>query len=73
MAVTADRFANPVSGLGRITLREYAEEMGHELDELLAILAGQGLEVDPDARLREVATQLGLEPSGVIEALNKGG
>ncbi|MBT8398153.1 MAG: DUF4405 domain-containing protein [Gemmatimonadetes bacterium] len=68
-----DRFQRPLSGLGRLTLRDYAEQLGYELEELLAILAGKGMEVDPDERLREAATELGLEPSGIIDSLNSGG
>ncbi len=69
----AGPFAHPPSGLGRITLREYAQEFGYDLEELLAILAGKGLEIDPDDRLREAATGLGVDPSGIIDALNSGG
>jgi len=69
----AGSFAQPPSGLGRITLREYAQEFGYDLDVLLAILAGKGMKVDPDARLREAATGLGMDPSGIIDVLNSGG
>jgi hypothetical protein len=67
------RFAYPASGLGRLTLNEYAHEYGYDLDELLSILAGKNMEVDPDTPLREAATGLGIDPSGVIDALNSGG
>jgi len=67
------RFQHPSSGLGRITLREYAEEYSYDLDEILSILAAKGLEVDPDTRLREAATEMEMDPSGIIDGLNQGG
>jgi hypothetical protein len=67
------RFQHPPSGLGRLTLREYAEDYGYDLDEIVAILAGKGMTVDPDARLREAADGLGTDPAGILEALNAGG
>lgn len=70
---SAGSFAQVSSGLGRLTLRQYAQEYGYDLEELLAILAKKGLEVDPDTRLREAATGLGMDPSGIIDALNSGG
>lgn len=70
---SANRFPHPPSGLGRTTLREYAEEFGYDLDELTSILEGKGMAVDPDTRLREAAAEIGIDPSGVIEALNSGG
>ncbi len=69
----AGRFAHPPSGLGRLTLRGYAQEYGYDLGELLGLLAGRDMEVDPDASLRDAATGLGIDPSGIIEALNAGG
>jgi len=70
---SAGSFARPPTGLGRITLREYAQENHYDLEELLAILVSKGLEVDPDTRLREAATGLGMDPLGIIDALNSGG
>jgi hypothetical protein len=65
------RFRIPYSGLGRMTLREYAREYGYDLEEILGILTGGGVEVDPDTRLREEATRLGVDPEGVIEIMNR--
>jgi len=59
--------------MGRMTLRQYAQEFDFELDELLGILKDQGFEVDPDARFSEAAALLGVAPSGIIDALNAGG
>jgi hypothetical protein len=69
----AVRFPRPGSGMGRMTLRQYAKEFDFELEELLGILEGQDLEVDPDARFSEAAALLGLPPSGIVDALNAGG
>ncbi len=66
------RFQRPYSGLGRMTLREYAEEYGYDLSEIQDILAAAGLDVEPDARLREEATRLGIDPEGLVEVLNGG-
>lgn len=68
--VEALRFQRPYSGLGRLTLGEYATEYGYDLAEIRAILAAAGLEVDPDVRLREEATRLGTDPEGIIDVLN---
>lgn len=64
------RFVKPYSGLGRITLTEYATEYGYDLQELLGILTTAGLELDPEARLRDEASRLGIAPEDIISALN---
>ena len=69
-AVAAVRFQRPYSGLGRMTLEEYAGEYGYELCELQKILLEAGLELDPGVRLRDEATRLGLDPEGLIDVLN---
>jgi hypothetical protein len=66
------RFQRPYSGLGRMTLREYADAYGHDLAEIQRMFRAAGLEVEPDARLREEATRLGSDPEGLIEILNEG-
>jgi hypothetical protein len=67
------RFVQPYSGLGRITLRGYAEEYGYELQELLQILSRADLAVDPDVRLRDEAARLDMAPEDIISALNQTG
>jgi hypothetical protein len=64
-------FQRPYSGLGRMTLREYAAEYGHDLDVIQGILRGAGLDPDPDARLREEAGRLGTDPEGILDVLNR--
>jgi hypothetical protein len=66
-------FHQPGSGLGRMTLREYAERYGYDVEELLSILRTKGMNVDPDNRLREEADRWGVDPAGIIEALGEQG
>ena len=67
------RFPQPASGLGRMTLRGYAQDYDLELEELVTILAGRGMEVNPDTRLSMLAADLGIAPADIIDALNAGG
>lgn len=66
------RFQRPYSGLGRMTLEEYAAQYRYELAELQGILSEAGLEVDSEAPLRDEATRLGMDPEGIIDVLNGG-
>lgn len=65
-------FPVPYSGLGRLTLREYAERYGADLDLALSILRERGVQFDPDARLRDEAERLGTDPEGIVLWLNEG-
>ena len=56
-----------------MTLREYADGQGHDLDEILAILAEAGITAGPDSRFRELATEAAMDPTGIIDVLNQGG
>lgn len=71
-AVQEARYQRPYSGLGRLTLGEYADQYGYDLGEIRATLLAAGLDVDADARLREEALRLGTDPEGLIEVLNGG-
>ena len=64
-------FPKPMSGLGRLTLREYAERYEADLNLVLSLLGNNGLTVDPDARMREEAERLGTDPEGLIDMLNR--
>jgi len=68
--VVQPEFPRPLSGLGRMTLREYAERYGVELDRVLALLERGGARIDPDQKLKNVAAQLETDPAGVIDLLN---
>lgn len=65
-------FVVPYSGLGRLTLREYAERYGADLEMALSILRDRGIQFDPDARLRDEAERLGTDPEGIVLWLNEG-
>lgn len=64
-------FVQPYSGLGRMTMREYAERYDADLDQILSILNERDIDLDPDVRLREEASRLGIDPEGIIEVLNQ--
>jgi hypothetical protein len=66
------RFRRPYTGLGRMTLAGYAAEFGYDVKELQEILADAGIQLDPQARLREEASRLGTDPEGIIDLLNTG-
>jgi len=63
-------FPVPLSGLGRMRLRDYSEKYSLDLDSLLAMFPN-GVAVDPDRTLRELADGLNTDPEGVIEILNE--
>jgi hypothetical protein len=65
-------FAKPYSGLGRLSLRQYAERYEADLELALSILRERGVDIDPDARLRDEATRFGTDPEGIIAWLNEG-
>lgn len=69
---SAGPFVLPYSGLGRLTLREYADRYEADLEHALSILRDMGLQLDPDKRLREEADRLGTDPEGIILLLNEG-
>lgn len=64
-------FVQPYSGLGRLTMREYADRYDADLDRILSILLDRGIDLDPDKRLRDEADRLGTDPEGFIEMLNQ--
>ena len=64
-------FVMPYSGLGRLTMRQYAERYGADVAAVLSILRDKGIELDPDKRLREEADRFGTDPEGIIHLLNE--
>ncbi len=63
-------FPSPMSGLGRMTLRTYCERYDVDLERATALLAEDG-PVDVDRRLREVASDRGTDPEGLLDLLNE--
>jgi hypothetical protein len=64
-------FVLPYSGLGRMTLRQYAEKYEADLKRALSILRENGMDIDPDKKLREESSRFGTDPEGIIILLNK--
>jgi len=64
-------FVLPHSGLGRMTLRQYAEKYLADLDRALSILRDNGIDLDPDENLREASGRFGTDPEGIIILLNR--
>ena len=64
-------FVVPYSGLGRMTLREYADKYDADLDLALSILRSRGMDIDPDKALRGEASRFDIDPAGIIRVLNE--
>jgi len=64
-------FVMPHSRLGRLTLRQYADSYGADLGLALSILSREGMDLDPDERLRDEALRFQTDPKGIIELLNE--
>jgi len=60
-------YPRPVSGLGRMSLRDYAGKYGVDLDSLLRVLAEKGIAIDPDQMLRNEAERWDTDPEGLLE------
>ncbi len=68
--VSSGPFRQPASGLGRLTLRSYCERYHHDLARVTALLSAEG-PVDVDQRLRDLATDRGTDPEGIVDLLNE--
>jgi hypothetical protein len=64
-------FVLPYSGLGRMTLRQYAEKYNADLEKAISILRENEVDIDPDKKLREESSRFGTDPEGIIILLNK--
>lgn len=60
-------YPRPVSGLGKMSLREYSDKYGVELDALLQALAKEGMKVDPDRALRTEAGRWDMDPESLLD------
>lgn len=70
-ADTGGLFPRPLSGLGRMTFRDYAERYDVDLELALSRLSAHGVTIDPDVRLKEEAERLDTDPEGLIEMLSR--
>ena len=55
--------------MGKKTLMEICEEQGLSLEKVLSRLKEQGVEAKPDDRLKDLATQLGKQPTEMLTIL----
>jgi hypothetical protein len=63
-------FPTPASGLGRMTLEEYAAKYRLNLESMVETLKAGGMEIDPNTKLKDEAARLGTDPHALIEFLN---
>jgi hypothetical protein len=68
--VSESPFPLPYSGLGRMSLQDYCARYDLDLQVLLGLFP-DGMRVDPNRTLRELAEDLDTDPEGVIEMLNQ--
>ena len=71
MNAESSPFTLPISGLGRMTMRQYAERYDADLDRALGILREEGISIDPDRTLRDESSRFQTDPEGIIELLNE--
>ena len=64
------RFPLPSTGLGRMTLVEYASKYGLDLDEIMRVYKNGGMDIDPKRKLKDEAARLGTDPYLLIDLLN---
>jgi hypothetical protein len=51
------------AGMGKRTLAEHCEAEGLELERVVTLLGGRGLEAKPGSSLKDLATELGMTPA----------
>jgi hypothetical protein len=71
IAQGAKSYPMPASGLGRLTLDRYCERYDLDPGEAVSILERAGHKVKASERLRVIAEQIGTDPEGVIDLLNR--
>jgi len=65
-----DPFPTPASGLGRMTLEEYAARYDLDLESMIRTLKAGGRDIDPKQKLKDETARLGTDPHALIEYLN---
>ena len=58
-------------GIGQMTVEEYCQEQGLDVEHVLKNIHDAKLEADKDTKIRDIAMQLGYKPKDVLELLNK--
>lgn len=58
-------------GIGRLTLRQYCEQQGLDLDKTIQKLRGKGFKAEPDMTVREIAATGGVHPSAMRDILEQ--
>jgi hypothetical protein len=68
-AAPTEAFPHPASGLGRLTLTQYAERSTLDVATLQELGARRGWSLDPDTRFKDLAEGLGLNPGALLDSL----
>lgn len=58
-------------GMGRLTLRQYCEQQGLDLEKTVQKLHGKGFKAEPDMTVREIAATGGVHPSVMRDILGQ--
>jgi uncharacterized membrane protein YgcG len=58
-------------GIGRLTLRQYCEQEGLDVETAVAKLKENNVEANPDTTIREIADNAGLHPSVIRDILGR--
>jgi hypothetical protein len=56
-------------GIGRLTLRQYCEQQGQDLEKTVQKLREKGFQAEPDMTVREIAATGGVHPSAMRDIL----
>jgi hypothetical protein len=59
----------PKSGMGKKTIIELCEEIGQDCDMIIAGLKEQGMTIEPDQKLKDLAAENGTGPMQIYEAM----
>ena len=59
----------PKSGMGKKTITQLCEEIGQDCDMIIDGLKKRGMTIDPDQKLKDLATENGTGPMQIYEAM----
>ena len=66
----AQRGGGPGGGFGRLTLKQYCDQIGLDVDTAIQRLKGKGFQAEPETTIRAIADSAGAEPSQVRTILD---